>query len=602
MRASFFWRLYLGCVALILFSTVLLGLWFERTARADMSRDLDESLRGRLVLLEELAAAHWDAPLDPRFEARVRALGAESGVRLTIVRADGTVLADSERDPAAMENHAQRPEIEAARIAGEGSAQRDSDTVGRPYLYWARAAMRAGERVGFVRAAFPLDGIEARVSQLRRSTLWTALLAAAIALAFALYFARRVSRPLAATAELAERIARGDYTGVRPVEGADEIRRLSEAIRSMHEQLEERLSTITADRNKVLAILSGMVEGVIAVDREERIVHINSVAARLLDIAPERATGRRIWEVTRVTAVSSILEHVRKSGREQTDECKIAATDAARAEVEIELRASPLRDAGGADAGAVVVLHDVTSLRRLESVRRDFVANVSHELKTPLTAIRGLVETMLDDPEMPVETGRRFLERIREQSLRLSTLVGDLLTLARIEANEERVERRALDLGALLRDCSSRFGELAARHGLALDTQLGALSRSVEGDEESLRQIVDNLLDNACKYTPAGGRVWLRVEQDDSETRIEVRDTGIGIAPRDQERVFERFYRVDKARSRELGGTGLGLSIVKHLVQTLGGRVSLESHVGRGSTFRVHLPHASRLGAPSARG
>lgn len=591
MRKSFFWRLYLGCVGLILLATVALGTWFERRARADMLADLDEALRLRLVMLEEVAAGHWDAALEPVLEERIRRLGRESGARLTLVRADGVVLADSEREPAEMGNHRQRPEIVEAERSGVGYAERDSESVGRHYRYEARAVRVEGQLAGFVRAAFPLEGIEERISSLRVSTILTALVAAGVAVLVAASFARRVSAPLRATAELAERIASGDYRGVGPVEGADEIRRLSEAIATMTEQLEERLDTITGDRNKVLAILGGMVEGVVAIDRDERVVHMNAVAARLLGLAPGEAEGRRIWEVTRVLAVSEILDEVRRTGEPRSGSASlVGAGDGGRATVELELRAAALRDADGAPGGAVLVMHDVSELRRLENVRRDFVANVSHELKTPLTAIRGLVETMLDDDQMPDDTRQRFLEKVRDQALRLSSLVTDLLSLARIEANEGRVERRPVDVRAILRESLARLSETAARKELALAAELPDEACVVSGDEESLRQIFDNLLDNACKYTPPGGRVWVRVLRRPNELKVEFEDTGIGIEPADQQRVFERFYRVDKARSRELGGTGLGLSIVKHLASSLGAQVSLESQPGRGSTFRVHFP------------
>jgi two-component system phosphate regulon sensor histidine kinase PhoR len=288
--------------------------------------------------------------------------------------------------------------------------------------------------------------------------------------------------------------------------------------------------------------------------------------------------------------VCDIRVTARAKAREENGECRLAPTLQGRPETVIELHASPLRDGNGQLAGAVLVLHDVTALRRLETLRRDFVANVSHELKTPLTAIRGLVETMLDDRSMPDETERRFLEKVRDQSHRLSALVTDLLTLARIESNESRLERKRFDIRSVARESASRFAEACAQKGLAFGSELPPEAVVLESDEEALRQIVDNLLDNACKYTPPGGTVSLRIVAGEDETRIEVEDTGIGIAPADQERIFERFYRVDKARSRELGGTGLGLSIVKHLAQSLGASVSLESVVGRGSTFRVHFP------------
>jgi two-component system phosphate regulon sensor histidine kinase PhoR len=268
----------------------------------------------------------------------------------------------------------------------------------------------------------------------------------------------------------------------------------------------------------------------------------------------------------------------------------------------LELRSSPMRGARGEVDGAVVVVHDVTRLRRLEVVRRDFVANVSHELKTPLTAIRGLVETLLDDQDMDEGTRRRFLGKVHRQVQRLSALVADLLTLSRVESGQAAFERVPLDVRNPVRESvRALLGEAQAK-SLDLQVELPMEPAMVRGDTEALRQVVDNLVSNAIKYTPERGRITLRVRQDGTATTIEVHDTGIGIAPRDRERIFERFYRVDKARSREVGGTGLGLAIVKHVVQALGGQVGVESTLGRGSTFRVTFPSADRSehhGSPS---
>jgi two-component system phosphate regulon sensor histidine kinase PhoR len=264
----------------------------------------------------------------------------------------------------------------------------------------------------------------------------------------------------------------------------------------------------------------------------------------------------------------------------------------------IEMHAGPLTGGRGEVVGAVLVLNDVSELRRLEAIRRDFVANVSHELKTPLTAIRGLVETILDDPEMPVDVRQRFLERIEEQTQRLSTLVTDLLTLSRLESESSRREREVVDFRGVVDSSVRRLRGVAEGKGIHLETAFDGDALWVLGDEEQLRQMVDNLVDNAVKYTPEGGRVAVRLraatEEGTGQTEclLEVDDTGIGIEPRHQERIFERFYRVDKARSRELGGTGLGLSIVKHIAKDTGGSVSLESRPGLGSTFRVRLPLA----------
>jgi two-component system phosphate regulon sensor histidine kinase PhoR len=367
----------------------------------------------------------------------------------------------------------------------------------------------------------------------------------------------------------------------------DDVAQLADAFNRMSADLRERMATITGERNRLVAILSAMVEGVVAVDREQRVLHVNEAAAAILGTPASEAMGRPAWEMTRVGEVLDALGVAARELRDLTREARIARPGGERT---VQLHASPLRDGQGRPAGAVVVLHDVTELRRLETVRRDFVANVSHELKTPLTAIHGMVETVLDDEGMEAETRRRFLARVHEHSSRLGNLVHDLLALARIEAAEGALERALLDLREPVRDSAARLTPAADAKGLTLEVHLPAEPVEIEGDEEALREVVDNLLDNAVKYTPSGGAVTLTLACGATEATIDVRDTGIGIEKEHLARIFERFYRVDKARSRELGGTGLGLAIVKHLVAAHGGRVSVESEPGAGSAFRVALP------------
>ena len=593
MRASFFWKLALSSVALILGATLIVALLGERVAREDLLRDLRGSLRARSALLAEIALPALRGEFGADQATRIGALGIASGARLTVLRADGTVVADSHMDPGEMGNHLKRPEIVMALANGEGSSERESGSLGKPYSYFALAVPSKDQPLGFVRCAIPLEEIDTRLRRLRNVILLGGGATSLLAVILALYLTRRFTAPLTAMTESAESIARGEYGHLAQFAGTDEIGRLSQAFETMTTQLEERLSTITNDRNKLLAILASMVEGVIAVNRDERVVHMNQVAGAMLDVVPEQCLGKRIWEVTRVRPVCEILDAALRTQADSAGECSIAGESSPSAATRsLELRASVLRDGDGELAGAVLVLHDVTSLRKLESMRRDFVANVSHELKTPLTAIRGMVETMLDDERMPEDTRTRFLERTREQSSRLSALVVDLLTLARIESNETVVERRALDMRGVVRESLARYRAEAGAKSIHLGAVLPDVPVIVHADEESLRQIIDNLLDNACKYTLAGGRVDARLSCDGGEVLFEVKDTGIGIEVRDQARVFERFYRVDKARSRELGGTGLGLAIVKHLTLTLGGRVSVESSPGRGSTFAVRLPLA----------
>ncbi len=348
--------------------------------------------------------------------------------------------------------------------------------------------------------------------------------------------------------------------------------------------MQASVAALEAERDKLKGILEGMAEGVVATDRDERILHLNPKAARLLGTTGAVAS-HPIWEATRLREVSEALSQAMASGE------RVAASivQPGAPDRTLDLRASPLF-ADGETVGAVLVIEDVTQLRRLETMRQDFVANVSHELKTPITAIRGMVETLIDDPEAPVGVQRRFLEKVLRQAERMSSLVADLLSLARLESGRE-LECAPIDLrGPIQASVRALQPALEARR-VELEVALPEAPVVVLGEEEALRQAVTNLLDNAIKYSAPGRKVRVGLRFTPSQVAIEVEDQGIGIEAHHRERIFERFYRVDKARSRELGGTGLGLAIVKHIAHALGGEVSVDSIPGSGSTFRIHLPY-----------
>jgi two-component system phosphate regulon sensor histidine kinase PhoR len=330
-----------------------------------------------------------------------------------------------------------------------------------------------------------------------------------------------------------------------------------------------------------------MVEGVVAVDARERVIHMNGPAGEILGADPAASLGQPLGTVTRVREIPDVLSDTLRSGVPRSREIHLPGVGGTRM---LEVHSAPIRGAGREGAGAVVVLHDVTELRRLEGVRRDFVANVSHELKTPLTVVRATVETMLEDPAMDPEMRARFLQKMRVQTDRLTSIVTDLLSLARIESATEGPELEPLDLREPSKESFRALAPSAEARRLRMEIDLPDQPVPIRGDRASLRLAIDNLLDNAVKYTPPGGRVRLHLFTRDGEAVVEVEDTGIGIDPRHGERVFERFYRVDKARSRDLGGTGLGLSIVRNAMVVHGGRVEYESEPGAGSVFRLFLP------------
>jgi len=405
--------------------------------------------------------------------------------------------------------------------------------------------------------------------------------------------ARRFTEPLGRITEGARAIADGEMGSQLDIQTGDELGDLAAAFNAMREQLAERLQTITNDRKQTLAILASMNEGVIAVDSQQRLVHLNRVAGEVLGVHYRLGLG---MELAKLEPAPELLEAVRRTLERPKTRVRELLRDVKGTQQTYELRAAPIRDEGGAILGALVVLHDLTELRRLEGMRRDFVANVSHELKTPLTAIHLMTDNLLEDPDMEPGQRRRFHEKIQAQSERLTALVADLLALSRIEAHEGHLARVQLDLRDPIEESLRAQRTTVEERGVELVTELPAEPVLIDGDAESLRQITDNLISNAATHTPAGGRITIRlICTNADEARIEVQDTGIGIEAQYRERIFERFFRVDKARSRARGGTGLGLSIVKHLTLAHDGEVSVESAPGEGSTFRVRLP---RSGAP----
>ncbi|MFQ6045000.1 MAG: ATP-binding protein [Gemmatimonadales bacterium] len=589
LRTRFFWKLFASYAALVLLAVITLAVVVDRHVSGNAVAETERSLAVQAVLLGRLAEPALRSEAEPDLAAAVRQLRARIPTRLTVMREDGTVIADSDEDPAVMDNHGTRPEVSLARTTGSGTATRFSRTVAANMKYFALAVRDGEEILGYVRTAVPLTLVEERLAELRRAVVLVAVSAATLALAIGLFLARRVTVPLLSLRAAADSLAAGDYlqTVIQP--SSDEIGDLAGSFNRMAAELERRMKTITEDRAKLLTILTGMVEGVVAVDQDEHVVHLNQAAARMFGVSPAESIGKAVWEVTRVRKVSEAIDDALRDAREVAGELSVAVEGRDRI---LDLHGAPRRRGGRARGGAVVVLHDVTELRKLETVRRDFVANVSHELKTPITAIRGLVETIVDDEEMPEATRADFLKKIRNQSLRLSLLVTDLLTLARLEAAEGLAVSEHLDLRDPVRTSVAGYRGAAADRGVRLESDLPSDPIQVVGDAEGLELVANNLIDNALKYTPEGGSVRVLVRPDGDHAELAVEDTGVGIAPEHQDRIFERFYRVDKARSRELGGTGLGLSIVKHVCRAHGGTVTVESSLGGGATFRARIPLA----------
>lgn len=587
-RSWLFWKLFIAYGGLSVASIGLIAGIVVARQREQVLDHVRERLRDDAILLrgqltDDLASDHREGMAE-----LIQRVARETGTRMTVIAGDGTVLADSERDPGLMENHHSRQEVAQALREETGIASHTSRTLGIPMMYLALRVGAPDDPTGFVRVALPISAIERRVSATQRLIWVIAGLVGIVTLVLAYWFARRITRPVASLTEAARGLANGEYgTRVR-VQARDELGTLGDAFNRMSVELSQRVARMRTDQELLETVLGGMVEGVIAVDSQERVLFANAAARMLLNLPSASLANRHLWELVRFTAVQQAVQEAFQNDQAYRSEFEVPGGNRRT----LALTASRLP--GMPSPGAVLVVHDVSELRRLEGLRRDFVANVSHELKTPLSSIKAYAETLLagalDDPEHNVA----FVRQIEEQSDRLHQLIVDLLSLARIESGKEAFDIVPINLARLIEASLSQHQPAALSRDIHLTSGGADRQQWVMADEEGLRAILNNLIDNAIKYTPQGGRVTVRWSDEGATGLIEVEDTGIGISSQDQARIFERFYRADKARSREVGGTGLGLSIVKHLTQALSGTVSLTSELGRGSRFQVRLPAAAK--------
>jgi len=577
---------------LVLAGLVFAGLQMPRQ-REVVIQQLRQRLRDAASIGTDLFADALTLPQNEKLQRQVVRLGKQTGARFTLITEDGTVLADSWHAPANMENHRNRPELVEARRRGIGEAQRVSPTLGIPMMYFALRVGEADHPKGFVRVALSMADVDEQVAAVRRIIWTTSLIGTAAALALTWLVVGRIVRPVRVLTEAASAIQRGQFPEKITVANRDELGTLADAFNAMSEKLQSQIKSLRAQHEELEktaglleTVLEAMQEGVIVVDADGSVLYANEAARRLLHVPTVRSEGRPLWELTRDEAIHEMLQKANESTSPVRAELQIGRTGAC-----VQVFASRLP--GKPSPGAVLVLSDLTELRRLERMRRDFVSNVSHELKTPLTAIQSCAETLLDGAIHDEQYNRVFLRQIQQQSERLHALIIDLLSLSKLESGGPSVQLESVCLDTAVGECIADHLPVADARGVVLRAQPPERKVLVRANAEGIRSILDNLVDNAIKYTPDGGTVTVRWHQEQTRVRLDVVDTGIGIPKEHQDRIFERFYRVDKARSRELGGTGLGLSLVKHWSQLFGGRAEVQSQPGQGSTFTVWLRGAS---------
>jgi two-component system, OmpR family, phosphate regulon sensor histidine kinase PhoR len=588
VQLNLFWKLGFAFFALLIAVLLPVDYYAERALRRDYERTGFDQL-GAIAHLA-LANPPESSSLSATSPADATALRewvekmAASDARVTVITLDGLVLADSQSDPQTMENHAGRPEIREAFAKGQGQSIRHSVTINRDLLYYAvRFSVPGGSPV-VLRFALPLQTVDVEMGEFRRR-LWLAslvmlLVTGTASLWVSQFFSRRVER----LRMFSRRVAEGDFRPIDADRSGDALEALAASLNETAARLDRTIRTLTEERNLSSAILGSMVEGVAVVNAAERLLFANQGFAEILELDAPLESGRALVEVVRQT---ELLEAVRKvlKGAPRVEAEIVTGTLRQRffAVTVASVRAAET-------SGAVVVLHDVTDLRKLERVRRDFVANVSHEFKSPLTAIQGFAETLLagaiDDPQNRI----RFLEIILDHSRRLARLTDDLLKLSKMDAERLELEIRRLSVSQFVEGCIETTQRTAAEKDLRISLNLQQDVPDIAADRRLLAEVLQNLLDNAIQYTPRGGQIMVSASADGDEVTFTVSDTGIGIPRADQPRIFERFYRVDVARSREVGGTGLGLSIARHLVEAHGGRIWVESEVGQGSQFHFTVP------------
>ncbi|MFZ1728888.1 MAG: ATP-binding protein [Bacteroidota bacterium] len=590
-KKRLFWQLYISSLLVIflaLFAFIFLTSYSFKSILLDqVSGDL---IARATIMRSEVLRAWRNGSIDS-VQSICRDMSARTSTRVTVIRADGVVLADSWHDPATMDNHAGRPEIKAAmRGKGNGSTStRYSRTLQKNTMYGAIALREDDSLIGVLRTALPLQTVESSIAGLQLQIMLGGIFIALVAGLMSLFISRRITRPIEALKQGASRFAEGDLGFRMPVPRSEELSDLAEVMNNMAAQLQERISQITQQHSEQDAVLSSMVEGVIVFDMEERLINVNDSAARMLRINIDRSRGKSIQEVVRNVGLQRFVEQTLSS--DTATEGYITLVD--DRERFLQVHGSILRDEHGLPLGVVVVMNDYTDLRNLENIRREFVANVSHELKTPITSIKGFVETLLDGAINDKDDAVRFLGIVSRQADRLNAIIEDLLSLSRIEqgSDKEQIDFVLSSVHTVLVSAvqSCQMDAEAKRMSILLECD-GSLQALI--NPPLLEQAVINLINNSIKYSDEGQKITISAAvPEPGQICISVKDEGNGIEAEHLPRLFERFYRIDKARSRTLGGTGLGLAIVKHIAQAHHGSVSVQSSPGEGSTFTLTLPN-----------
>ena len=591
-RRRFIWQLFPSYLLITLLSLAAVTAYGSRSLHKFFLRVTVEDLESRAILLRPEIEKLLSESKPVEIDKLCKELGGNSKTRITVILPDGKVIGDSEKDPAEMDNHRHRPEVEEV-IEGEvGSSSRFSNTLHLKMMYVAVPLHIDNAVFGVLRTSTPVTVIDRTVDEIYKRIAFGGIIIALLAAWISWVNARRITHPLELIRQRAQSIADGDLSGELPTEGPEEVVSLAEAMNQMATQLEDRIQTILRQRKEQKAVFSSISEGVLAVDENGLLISINRGAARLFEVDRKLVRGKTVQEVIANLDVRLFIVNALSTLGELEDEIILDESGDPRY---LQAHGRPLVDEAGQSMGAVVVFNDVTRLRRLEHARRDFVANVSHELRTPVTSIKGFIETLRDGALEHPEDARRFVDIISRQADRLDAIIEDLLSLARIERDAENldIELSEESLEEVIRSAVIAVTPQAKAKNIPIEIHCASEIRAII-NAPLFEQAIVNLIDNAVKYSGSEEPITIEVMDSEKEIELHVIDRGPGIQPEHLPRLFERFYRVDKGRSRQVGGTGLGLAIVKHIALAHGGNITVESTLGTGSNFTLHLPKSKK--------
>ena len=587
---SIFWKQFISSF-LIIFLVLFLFTFLVIGELQDYEKS---QTREMLLKSANLVTEALERPLDTGGQAeiqkRVSELGEKTGIRITVIAKDGSVLGDSTRNPAEMENHSDRPEIREAIANDLGESSRYSNTLKREMLYVAVPYKSDGGQImAVIRTSLPLSFMQNMIHPIEMKVLYLGGILTVIALLLSFALSKTISMSFRGIINVSEELAKGNLDVTMPVTNSKtEISKISLALSRMAQKLNELFKQLSKEKNQLEAVLGAMSEGVMVVSRDGRVLIINSALKKMFNLKEDSAR-KPYWEILRNRELTKLVESVLENRMSDSREIFYLYPDEKHYFVNVIPLDSP-------DKELIVVLFDITDFKRLEKIKADFIANVSHELRTPLTAIKGYTETLEEEAYESPEDQKHFLRIIKRHTDRLINIVSDLLVLSEVESRDSlSKENNANDLeeiniNELIKSSIDALRSKAAEKGIDVSFESEQEVCKVKANRFLLEQMFINLIDNAVKYTPEKGEVAIRVSSPDSQILTEISDTGIGIPKEHLPRIFERFYRVDKTRSRNLGGTGLGLSIVKHIVIMHGGRIEVQSEEGKGSKFSVTLP------------